>query len=297
MSDFIDTDNLFQQVVSLPAQNQLEYLKAQLAQIHDPTQRKTVETLVCLAFALGRSSTSQNQIVILIHGIRTNGAWQERVAQELSQMTNIKVFPVGYGYFDALRFWFPFYFRKKPIERVLREIRGIVALDRNANIAVVAHSFGTYIVSRILAEQPDVIINRLLLCGSIIDDEYRWDLVPKVPPSVLNDVGTEDFWPVAAKVSTWGFGSSGTFGFKTYSVQDRFHKLGHSDFFSLNHIRQYWLPYILSGQIIKSSWGAERPPASTAVSVLTVAPVKTLASIIVASIVYGGFVAYQYIFK
>lgn len=296
MSHQIDTDSLLKQVASLPAQNQLDYLKFQLAQIHDPVQREKVETLVMLAFALGRNDTSQSQIVILIHGIRTNGAWQERVAQELSQINSIKVIPVGYGYFDALRFWFPFYFRKKPIERVLREIRGITAQDRNARVAVVAHSFGTYIISRILAEQPDVIINRLLLCGSIIDDEYRWDLIPKRPPSVLNDVGTEDIWPVAAKVSTWGFGSSGTFGFKTYTVQDRFHKLGHSDFFSLNHIRQYWIPYILSGQIVKSSWGAERPPASTAVSILTVAPVKIIASIIVAFVSYGSFMVYRYFF-
>ncbi|UCV28410.1 alpha/beta hydrolase [Ferribacterium limneticum] len=297
MSDFINTDNLLNQVLSLPAQSQLEYLKAQLALINDPFEREKVETLVVLAFTLGQSNTSQNQIVILIHGIRTNAAWQERVAQELSQTSNIKVFPVGYGYFDAIRFWFPFYFRNKPIERVLREIRGIVAANRTAKIAVVAHSFGTYIVSRILAEQPDIIINRLLLCGSIINDEYRWDLLPKIPPSVLNDVGTDDLWPVAAKVSTWGFGSSGTFGFKTYNVQDRFHKLGHSDFFSLNHIRQYWLPYILSGQIVKSSWGAERPPASTAVSVLSIAPVKTLASIIVAAIGYGGFILYRFAFN
>jgi len=86
------------------------------------------------------------QIVLLIHGIRTQADWGPMVGSKLEVPGQIEVIPIKYGYFDALRFWFPLWTRNKPIERVYTQIR--VALQRyrrshpDAKLSIVAHSFG-----------------------------------------------------------------------------------------------------------------------------------------------------------
>lgn len=288
--------DLLQQVKALSPEQQLPFLKQQLASMVDGSQRELIETAVMLGFEMGRNIVPQKQVVILIHGIRTNAAWQDRVEIELSHVPNTDVYPIGYGRLDAVRFWCPVITRRKPIERVLREIRGIISNNPTANITVVAHSFGTYIISRILASHSDIKINRLLLCGSIIPEDYGWDMIPKLPGVVLNDVGTDDIWPVAAEATSWGFGTSGTFGFKKHCVKDRYHKLGHSDFFTIDHIRKFWLPFITIGQIVPSAWGAERPPIPPRLYYLSITPVKTLFPIIIGSLGWLANIAYRYFF-
>jgi hypothetical protein len=49
-----------------------------------------------------------NQIVLLIHGIRTQAEWGPMVRSKIEIPGQVEVVPIKYGYFDALRFWFPF---------------------------------------------------------------------------------------------------------------------------------------------------------------------------------------------
>ena len=76
--------------------------------------------------ALGGGISSQTdgyQVVLLIHGIRTEADWGPMVRSKLEVPGQIEVIPIRYGYFDAFRFWFPFRTRRKPIERVYEQIR------------------------------------------------------------------------------------------------------------------------------------------------------------------------------
>ena len=68
------------------------------------------------------------QVVLLIHGIRTQADWGPMVLSKLEVPGQIEVIPIKYGYFDALRFWFPFWTRNKPVEKVYVQIR--VALQK-----------------------------------------------------------------------------------------------------------------------------------------------------------------------
>ena len=68
------------------------------------------------------------QVVLLIHGIRTQAEWRAMVRTKIAVPGQIEVIPIKYGYFDALRFWFPFWTRNRPIERVYTQIR--VALQK-----------------------------------------------------------------------------------------------------------------------------------------------------------------------
>lgn len=255
-----------------PADERLPYLKGRLASIEDPSHRALANRLILLGMSLGQNE--HEKIAVLIHGIRTHAIWQEKVASVLDAK-GVSTIPVGYGYIDAFRFWFPYGFRSGPVDRVLRELRQIRAKHKSADVCVVAHSFGTYILSKILAEHPDIEMSRLLLCGSVIPSTYRWDLVPALPAEgVLNDVGARDIWPVLARATSWGYGATGTLGFKTHLVTDRFHDCGHSGFFSDEHIQKYWVPYIVDGRIVSPDSARSQP--SGWMSFCSTGPTKSL---------------------
>jgi len=211
---------------------------------------------------------SRSIVVALIHGIRTTGEWQEMVRTELREEKGVVVAPIGYGFLDLVRFLGPW--RKAPIERVLIELRDLQRLHPDSDLVLIAHSFGTYIVSKILKDAPDVRISRILLCGSIVPMGYRWDQLPHefTQKSLVNEVGTKDYWPVFARVASWGYGCSGSFGFKTARVCDRFFAYGHSDFFSEDHFKNFWRPFILHRQIVNSPWDSQRPTSPWWISLL-----------------------------
>src|SRR5687767_9723866 len=88
-------------------------------------------------------SVPPTHIVLLLHGIRTNAPWAEMVKTALESSPDISmVLPIGYGYFDVLRFLIPGPWRNGPVARVVRELNEIQAINHGARISVLAHSFG-----------------------------------------------------------------------------------------------------------------------------------------------------------
>lgn len=252
-------EQILSQIDDAPAEQRLFIIQQYIRQIHDPEQRAVAESMFLLGQAHPIAQPKKN-IVVLIHGIMTHAVWQERLAEKLKTEANIDAFPIGYVFFDVVKFWCPFFTRQEPINRVERELRVLHEQYPDANISVVAHSFGTYIMAQILIEKTDIKIHRLQLCGSIISKKYRWDQVrDRISGKVLNDAGTRDYWPVVASLLSWGYGASGTFGFKTALVKDRFYNCGHSDFFKDEHMCKYWIPLLADGQVVQSEWNQSRP--------------------------------------
>ncbi|MEZ4699175.1 MAG: hypothetical protein R2834_02505 [Rhodothermales bacterium] len=206
-------------------------------------------------------SSDSPQIVVLVHGIRTQAPWAEMVMHCLEDEPTVqKVIPVRYGYFNMFRFLTPVLTRRGPIQQLARELRDIRKQYPDARLSLIAHSFGTYATAQVLDNETDIEIDRLILCGSIIPQDFRWDKVAdRVHHEILNDCGTRDIWPVMAKFMTWGFGPSGTFGFGKSRVRDRFHNFRHSDFFNRDFVETYWSPYIAAGEIKHSDWELHRP--------------------------------------
>ena len=65
-------------------------------------------------------------LVLLVHGIRTEAHWQERVADVIVRTGLATAQPFRYGYFDLFRFLTPGDFtRHTPVSRLHREIREI----------------------------------------------------------------------------------------------------------------------------------------------------------------------------
>ena len=100
------------------------------------------------------------QVVLLIHGIRTQADWGPMVRSRLEVPDKIEVIPIKYGYFDAFRFWLPFWTRTRPIERVYTQIRVAIQAahekDPHAKLSIITHSFGTYIIGQILKRGFDL---------------------------------------------------------------------------------------------------------------------------------------------
>lgn len=261
--------------------SQLVFIQRRLQAIEDPNDRRLAEALVLLGNRAPRPVMTQKHVIVLIHGIRTHGAWQDKVAAVLQSHPGTVPVIVGFGYFDIFSFWFPVLFRASPIERVEREIRGVIKDNQGALVSVVAHSFGTYIISQILTKRPDLQFHRLLLCGAIVDRTFAWDALRSYPTDgVVNDVGTRDKLPAVAKLVSWGYGSSGTFGFRTHKVKDRYFDFDHSDFFSSEHIERFWVPYLVEGQTIESSWNHSRPSPSWRLSILELLPLKSFVALL-----------------
>jgi hypothetical protein len=216
----------------------------------------------------------REEVILLIHGIRTQAEWQDMVAVVLRQIPNVVVVPLKYEFFDALRFWLPFVTRRLPISQLIWRIREARRQNPDARFSVIAHSFGTYAIAEILRDHPDITLHRLVLCGAVLKRNFRWDRIKnQVETEIINDCGMRDVWPVLAQSTTWGYGASGTFGFGSPGIRDRFHAQGHSGLFVDELVTRFWVPWFLRGTFI----AGERPTGRPYLwSLLTVIQIKWL---------------------
>jgi C-terminal of Roc, COR, domain len=201
-------------------------------------------------------------VVILVHGIRTMALWQNAIQSTL-RSDGFVVQPTNYLYFDALRFLFPGpFFRRAAVDNVERQIRHTIAQNNGAHCSLIAHSFGTYVVSRILRERTDLEFDRIIFCGSVVPQSFRFeDYSKRFKAPLVNEVGTRDFWPAIAESVTFGYGSAGAYGFRRPAVQDRWHNgMAHSDFLNAEFCRKYWLPFLRDGTFVEDPEAAEPPP-------------------------------------
>ena len=103
------------------------------------------------SFSEVRTSKEVEQVVILVHGIRTHAEWQSTLKKEFSRV-GIPVAPTNYGYFDVFRFLVPVrWFRAEALNRVRILADQVRADYPQAKISFLAHSFGTLFCFSLLA--------------------------------------------------------------------------------------------------------------------------------------------------
>ncbi len=205
---------------------------------------------------------TRTPVVILVHGIRTRALWQNAIQSTLRK-EGFVVQPTNYEYLDVFRFLFPGkLFRRGIVDKVERQIRHTLAENNVTTCSLIAHSFGTYIVSRILCERTDLEFDRIIFCGSVVPQSFRFeDYRKRFSTPLVNEVGTCDFWPAIAEAATFGYGSAGAYGFRRPAVQDRWHNgMAHSDFLNAEFCGKYWLPFLRDGTIVEDPEAAEPPP-------------------------------------
>lgn len=189
-------------------------------------------------------------VVIMVHGIRDFGEWQTELKSALPA-SGIAAVSIWYGYFDLFRFLFPFsWFRRAAITKVSQRVREAQSLYPNAKYSYLAHSFGTYVVGKMLLEDPNFRAHRIIFCGSVLPSDFPIaQLRCNFDPPLLNDVGTRDIWPILAEKITWGYGSAGSTGFGQANAENRFHDCGHGNFLTAEFASDFWTGFLKSGEI------------------------------------------------
>lgn len=202
----------------------------------------------------------ENRIIILLHGIRTFGDWQNRVSSILdNEIPGVQVHIYKYGYFSTFAFLIPM-LRNLVIRRFRRYLKNRIPRSGQTRVDIVAHSFGTYVIARALSglppnERPK--IHTLLLCGSVLKQLFPWDEL--VGPNlsvirIINDCGTRDRWPVVAQLLVFGMGISGRRGFAgatgtAVGIVNRFFPVEHSGFFTDEFMKENWLPLFVGTEV------------------------------------------------
>jgi len=192
-------------------------------------------------------------VIVLIHGIRTEARWQKRIAPILSEEDEAVVYPVGYDRQNVFQFLLPGPTRRRAIAKILWRLDKAIDDNPGRELVIIAHSFGTYCLLEILKENPRIKPVRVLFCGSVVERNFRWDLL-KQNPLIVNECGNRDIWPAFARSSTWGYGASGTFGFKTPGVVDRYHDVSHSGYFDETFVRKFWRTFAVDSKVVKAPY-------------------------------------------
>ncbi len=170
----------------------------------------------------GRSRKDCEHVIVLIHGIRDIGAWQNKVSRPLAKAGTV-VTQIRYGLYPAVRFLFPINLSAGPVRKVINGLQGVRSEYPNARVSVVAHSFGTYVLLRALKQDHNLQLWKIVFCGSVADDLFEWAEVKRrvgdgdraTRDFVINDCSTGDVWPVLGRcirLALWNGWCNGVYG-------------------------------------------------------------------------------------
>src|ERR1700739_39153 len=84
----------------------LAEFKTYLTTLNDPRERAIAET----AFVFGaRIQIEPEHVVVLLHGINTDGEWQEALADQIRAECGLQTYVIGYGNYHPIRFLWPYW--------------------------------------------------------------------------------------------------------------------------------------------------------------------------------------------
>ena len=188
------------------------------------------------------------RVVISLHGIKTRGVWQKDLVPELARAGFIP-YALDYDNFGAFRLLRSSSLDKQ-VEWLVGQYDSIVAETECDRPSVVAHSFGTLQVTRLIAQHKHVQFDKVILAASIAQLNFPWveALDSRRVHWVVNDFGGRDVWPRVAQRFVPNAGESGSSGFASahralHQVYNPHHR--HSDYFSKGNFSRHWVPTLL----------------------------------------------------
>jgi tetratricopeptide (TPR) repeat protein len=208
-----------------------------------------------------------SHLVITVHGIRTNGDWQDELKTLLEAAEpGVTVRSFRYGFFSSLAFLIP------PLRWLMgRQFRSffvqeVRSVPEGARIDLVAHSFGTYLAASALKCLPaGKTIHTVIFAGSVLPVSFPWYkyLQAGTVGRVVNECGWDDWVLVLCQSTALLMGMAGRIGFHGM-IGDRFvnryYRWGHGGYFDSQRpfMRDEWVPLLTgSGPVPRHD---ERPP-------------------------------------
>ena len=221
-----------------------------------------------------------NHLVILVHGINTRASWMGKIKPALER-AGFLVAPTTYGKYGTPRFLSPFRNSKKAIECVAEDIRTARQAHKLArgseptHMSVISHSFGTYVVGKILTDYPEFSWHRVVFCGSLVAKDFcLQQALKRFDQPLLIESGTRDYWPALAASAGWGYSSVGSTDDNRLAVVTRWHKdFRHSDFLTEAFCKKFWTPFLQGNKPKRPDRTAEMP---TSIRAITWLPLRWL---------------------
>lgn len=228
----------------------------------DPAERHHFDSVIAIA-RVSSKKPAKHTLVFVIHGIRDEGPWMDMV-RDVIESKSVTVKLIDFDDFGAGRFLFGIKV-KSVIEASVQKMRHAISYIEqkhgDVRLMAIGHSFGTYVLLKVLDDNPDLAFERMIFCGSVAPRKYRYDKL-KNAPQMVNDCGARDIWPIIAGSFGWkDYGAAGVWGIRVANVDDRYHDFGHSDYLTREFAEQYWRPFIASGTINYSAYQKVRRPA------------------------------------
>lgn len=185
--------------------------------------------------------------LITVHGIRSHGEWSAEVCHIASSNGWI-VAPFSYGYTNATVFLNAIQ-RRKIVDQFRAHIYEIATLY-GAEISVIAHSFGTYVVMKYLLgfDEPPIGIDTLIMTGAVLDEALNLEELYGRAAFVINEVAPNDTIVVAPRLFRFSdklFGQAGRKGFAASSDrldQRRSTIFDHNNVIRRDVVVQRWMP-------------------------------------------------------
>ncbi|WP_188581539.1 esterase/lipase family protein [Azorhizobium oxalatiphilum] len=235
-------------------------------------------------------ATEGRPVVVLIHGIRDYGLWQQEIRRTL-EADGFHVEATNYGRFNLIKFLLPFgFFRRQAVAEILVWLNAVFYKNPGSKVSIIAHSFGTYIAAHVLRDNFNIKVDKIIFCGSVLRYNFPFqDFDHRFYSTILNEVGTRDVWPAVAESVTTGYGSAGSFGFRRPFVHDRWHNgAGHGFFLNEKFCRTFWLPFLRDGTVVPGSPSPE--PPTVLIALLNVVKLKyVLVALALAGAVYNAY--------
>ena len=135
-------------------------------------------------------------LVFLMHGIRANADWPNRLAARIEALDpTARCIRASYGYFPMLRFLL-FGSRRRNVRWFMDEYTEALArFEQPVPTHFVGHSNGTHLLAEALHRYKAVSFDRVALMGSVVPSHFRWDEVAEAGrvQQVRNDRSSSDF--------------------------------------------------------------------------------------------------------
>ena len=213
---------------------------------HTDYQEEGLELFVEYFYCLKGKTSRDIRWMVVIHGMNSRAKWQEefcwQIAKRLSHSAPVLIYKYGWATIDVLVRWLHRRLAKRLGERIRIAIDQAIDSHRPARPDVIAHSFGTHLLSLIL-EDPDfedLKFGRIITAGSIVRPDFDWksQIASERIEAVLNHVAAKDMAVPFAQYAIPGAGPGGKVGYTQNAVLNvRNQNFGHSDFFEPDNLR------------------------------------------------------------
>jgi hypothetical protein len=197
-------------------------------------------------------SARPSHVISMIPGIRDLGIWANQLDYiSASNGLRVEAKAVVLHRVNTLRFLLRLGARQRESD-VLEQLNRIKHLYPDATHSVLAHSYGTEMLSRVISRVHGDYA-AIFLCGAVAKRDMAVHYLNKCgkKDNIINDCSSMDKWPVLAEIiNRKSYEATGTYGFRVAHVKDRYFSCKHGGYLEWSHFEKYVMPVVLRNRYV-----------------------------------------------